>query len=171
MTIHTGHPFATPDEERDPVRRFRGRLGGGVTLWAAGASDDRATWSGLTVSSLLVAEGEPARLLALLDPESDLSVRLAGTGCAVVSLLGWAERGIAEMYAGTAPAPGGPFAHGEFEVTPWGPRLVSASSWVGVRLEDARPLGWSRLVTTVVERVEIGADDDPLGHRRGRWTR
>ena len=33
MTIHDTHPFADPHP--DPVRRFRGRLGGAVTLWTA----------------------------------------------------------------------------------------------------------------------------------------
>ena len=34
MTIHSRHPFADP--EPDEVRRFRGRLGGAVTLWTTG---------------------------------------------------------------------------------------------------------------------------------------
>ena len=33
MTIHAEHPFPTPT---DPVRRFRGRVGGTVSLWTAG---------------------------------------------------------------------------------------------------------------------------------------
>ena len=32
VTIHSEHPFADPEPERDPVRRLRGRLGGAVTL-------------------------------------------------------------------------------------------------------------------------------------------
>ena len=38
MTIHSGHPFPTPD---DPVRRLRGRLGGTVSLWTAGDDVER----------------------------------------------------------------------------------------------------------------------------------
>ena len=75
VTIHTDHPFA--DAEPDPVRRFRGRLGGAVTLWTAGSGDDRA---GLTVTSLMVANGEEPRLLALLDPDSDLLAELRRLG-------------------------------------------------------------------------------------------
>ena len=36
---------------------------------------------------------------------------------------------------------------------------------------DARDVGWSTLVTCTIEHVEVGADDDPLLHRRGRFTR
>ena len=31
-------------------------------------------------------------------------------------------------------------------------------------------LGWSLLLTCVVEHVEIGDDTDPLLHRRGRYV-
>lgn len=164
MTIHAEHPFLDP--EPDPVRRLRGRLGGAVTLWTTGAGSDRA---GLTVSSVMVAHGEPARLLALVDPDSDLAERLPRTGRAVVQLLSWPDRDLAEAFAGTAPAPGGPFGQAAFEQTAWGPRLASAGTWAGVRLETGVDVGWSRLLTCVVDDVTIGADDAPLIHRRGRY--
>ena len=166
MTIHDEHPFADP--EPDPVRRFRGRVGGTVSLWTSGSQTGRA---GLTVTSFLVAAGEQARVLALLDPDADLTETLLTTGSGVVHLLGWEHRDLAEMFAGTAPAPGGRFSHAEFEQTDWGPRLVAATSWAGVRLEGAQPVGWSTLVTTVVERIEVGDADDPLRHHRGRFGR
>jgi len=112
MTIHSGHPFAEADP--DPVRRFRGRLGAAVTLWTAGDAADRA---GLTVTSLMVTGGEPGRVLALLDPDADLTLRLEETGCAVVAVLGWQHRQLADAFAGTAPAPGGAFRTGDFEDT------------------------------------------------------
>jgi 3-hydroxy-9,10-secoandrosta-1,3,5(10)-triene-9,17-dione monooxygenase reductase component len=52
-------PFAVPPERRDPTRRLRGRLVAPVTVWTAGRPPGGA---GLTVSSVLVAEGDPARL-------------------------------------------------------------------------------------------------------------
>lgn len=61
--IHFEHPFATPLEERDPTRRFRGRLAAPVTVWTSGAVSGRG---GLTVSSLLVAEGDPGIILGLV---------------------------------------------------------------------------------------------------------
>jgi flavin reductase (DIM6/NTAB) family NADH-FMN oxidoreductase RutF len=166
VTIHATHPFADP--EPDPVRRFRGRVGGTVSLWTTGDGPARA---GLTVTSFLVAAGEEARLLALLDPDADLTERLSTTGRAVVQLLTWDDRDLAEMFAGQAPAPGGMFQQAGFEQTAWGPRLASARTWAGVRLEDQRAVGWSALVTTVVEHVEVGDDAEPLRHHRGRYQR
>jgi flavin reductase (DIM6/NTAB) family NADH-FMN oxidoreductase RutF len=167
MTIHTSHPFADP--EPDPVRRFRGRVGGTVSLWTSGGESDRA---GLTVTSFLVAAGEEPRVLALLDPDADLTERLVQTGRAVVQLLAWEHRDLSEMFAGTAPAPGGMFRQADFVATHWGPRLASASSWAGVRLESRQGVGWSVLATTVVEHIEVGDESDerePLWHRRGRY--
>ena len=168
MTIHSDHPFREP--ESDPVRQLRGRLGGAVTLWTAGTGEDVHDWAGLTVTSLLVAAGEPARLLALLDPDSDLVAGLTASGRALVALLSWDDRGLADAFAGAAPAPGGPFRQAEFETTPWGPRLAGTVTWAGVRLESRTEVGWSALVTCVVEELEIG-DREPLIHRRGRYQR
>jgi flavin reductase (DIM6/NTAB) family NADH-FMN oxidoreductase RutF len=165
VTIHTEHPFLDPDG--DPVRRLRGRLGGSVTLWTSG-DDPRA---GLTVSSVMVAGGEPGRLLGLIDPDSDLRDVLGETGRAVVHLLAWEHRDVAEAFAGQLPSPGGPFRMGEWEETDHGPRLATASSWASVELESTETLGWSDLVVTRIVGVELGEDVEPLVHRRGRYRR
>ena len=99
MTIHDGHPFAVPEPDRDQARRFRGRLGGAVSLWTAEDAGERA---GLTVSSLMVAPGEPAALVGLLDPDADLTGALRASGRCVVQLLGWRHRDLADAFAGTA---------------------------------------------------------------------
>ncbi len=164
MSIHSEHPFADP---ADAVRRFRGRLGGAVSLWTAGEGPGRA---GLTVSSLMVANGTPATVLGLLDPDSDLYDALESTGTGVVQLLDWADRGLADAFGGTAPAPGGPFRLGTWEQTPYGPALVGRTRAL-VRFVRSEDVGWSRLALAEVDEVVIAEDDDALEHRRGRYRR
>lgn len=169
MTIHSEHPFLEPDWRRDPVRRLRGRLGGTVSLWTASAGRHRA---GLTVSSLMIAGGDPAHALALVDPDSDLAAMVQETRVAVVQLLEWRHRDLAEAFAGLAPAPGGLFTLGSWTKTDWGPRLEDASAWAGVRLaKDRREVGWSLLLDATIEHIEIGEEREPLVHRRGRYVR
>jgi flavin reductase (DIM6/NTAB) family NADH-FMN oxidoreductase RutF len=165
VTIHTGHPFADPDP--DPARRLRGRISSGVTLWTTGEGAERA---GLTVASLMVALGPEPRLLALLDPDSDLLAVLRETGRAVVQLLTWDDRQLAEAFAGTAPAPGGPFRQAEFVATPYGPRLATATTHAMVALAGEREVGWSVEVEVVLDAITVGDDEgDALLHRRGRF--
>ncbi len=169
MTIHSDHPFAEPEHQRDPVRRMRGRLGGTVSLWTSGEGRDRA---GLTVSSLMIAAGDPGHALALVDPESELAEAIQDTETAVVQLLEWPHRDLADAFAGQAPAPGGPFTLATWVDTEWGPRLEGASAWAGVRLtETPREVGWSLLLDATIEHVEIGDEVAPLVHRRGRYVR
>lgn len=167
MTIHSGHPFADPAP--DPVRRLRGRLGGAVTLWTSGEGRSRV---GLTVSSLMVAGGEPGRVLALVDPDSDLRDTLEETGAGVLHLLGWEHRDLAEAFAGQMPAPGGAFTLGEWEQVDAGPRLVSALGWAAYAVESVEPVGWSALVVATLTEVHLGdGDQATLEHRRGRYVR
>jgi flavin reductase (DIM6/NTAB) family NADH-FMN oxidoreductase RutF len=164
MTIHDENPFA---DAPDPVRRFRGRLGGAVTLWTAGTGAERA---GLTVSSLMVANGDPASVLALLDPDSDFRDRFEETGLAVVQLLGPEDIALAEAFAGTIPAPGGPFRLGSWEQADHGPVLLDRSRAL-VRFSSALEVGWSVLVTATVEDISVVDLPDGLEHRRGRYRR
>ncbi len=167
MTIHDDDPFAVPVADRDQLRRFRGRLGPQVTLWTSG---EGATRSGLTVSSTLVALGEPGAVLGLLDPDSDLADALVPGARLVVQLLEWRHRNLAEQFAGTMPAPGGAFNVAEFESTAWGPRLVGAGAWLGAEVRDVRAVGWSSEIWAEVQHVEVGAEQQPLLHRRGRYV-
>ena len=166
MTIHSEHPFVPPEGDRDPVRRLRGALPAPVTVWTAGAGRSRR---GLTVSSVLVAAGDPAHVLGLVDEESDLWGPPPET--LVVNVLGPGHGYLADAFAGTVPAPGGPFTLGEWSDSDWGPVLADAATWVGVRLlaEAPRHVGWGLLVDGVVEHLESGSGG-VLTHVRGRYV-
>ncbi|MBA3292457.1 MAG: flavin reductase [Geodermatophilaceae bacterium] len=170
MTIHSDHPFLPPEDQRDPVRRFRARLPAPVTVWTTGAGADRV---GLTVSSVLVADGDPARILALVDEDSALADAIATTRTVAVSVLTWEQRALADAFAGTAPAPGGAFRLADWDQTAWGPVLSGSPGWVGARLVEGetRHAGWALLLEALVESVEVTGETEVLTHTRGRYRR
>lgn len=165
MTIHAQHPFAPPPEQRDAARRFRGRLVSPVTLFATGTGRERA---GLTVSSVMVALGEPPLVVGLIDPDSEFALAL--TDALTVWILTEADRGLADAFGAVAPAPGGPFRLTEVADTAWGPRPAASRSWLGARVVERRPLGWSEQIVAEIEHVQI-VDDDPVAHLRARYRR
>lgn len=154
-------PFATPEEEKSPVRRLRGRLAAPVTLWTAPGP------AGLTVSSMLVADGEPGRVLGLVDEESELWDAVEKAGVFAIAPLADRDRQLADRFAGLMPAPGGLFATGEWDQTAYGP--VRGGLWAGCRLVEARPCGWALLVEGVLETIAAVDPQPPLVHYRGRY--
>lgn len=165
MTIHSDHPFVPADGDKDQLRRLRGRMPAPVTVWAAGADAQRR---GLTVSSILLAAGDPDRVVGLIDPESAFWESAPTTW--TVNVLGAEHEFLADAFAGTAPAPGGPFTLGEWSDSEWGPVLAGSAGWIGVRLEATEPrsVGWARLVEGIVESVTVESAE-PLVHLRGRY--
>ena len=161
--IHYDDPFATPERDRSPVRRFRGRLASAVTLWTTAGP------AGLTVSSTLVADGEPGRVLGLIDEESDFWDAASASGRFAVMPLGVADQQLADRFAGLMPAPGGVFAAGNWAETEFGPVPAAAGTWAGCRLESQRPCGWALLVAGIIETVRLDAGPLPLMHFRGRY--
>jgi flavin reductase (DIM6/NTAB) family NADH-FMN oxidoreductase RutF len=169
VTIHHSHPFAVGEQDRNQLRRFRGRMVSPVSIWAAAANGTRAGW---TLSSFLVADGDPGEVIGLIDEESPLADMLAETPTLTINLLGWGQRALADAFAGVAPAPGGPFALSTWQDTDWGPVLETSLGWIGARLDrDPDHAGWGLLLRAVVERVEIQSDpaDDLLCYVRGRY--
>jgi 3-hydroxy-9,10-secoandrosta-1,3,5(10)-triene-9,17-dione monooxygenase reductase component len=161
--IHSTDPFATPEPDRAPVRRLRGRLASAVTLWTAPGP------AGLTVSSMLVADGEPGRVLGLIDEESELWDAVAHAGVFTVTPLGAGDGQLADRFAGLLPAPGGLFATGAWTQTDYGPVLQDAGTWAGCRLDSHRPCGWTLLVEATIETVRLQSTKAPLVHYRGRY--
>ena len=70
---------------------------------------------------MLVADGDPGRVLGLIDEESDLWEALERSGSFAVAPLGSTDRQLADRFAGLMPAPGGLFAAGEWTATRYGP--------------------------------------------------
>lgn len=167
MTIHYTDPFATPEPDRSPVRRLRGRLAAPVSLWTAPGP------AGLTVSSMLVADGDPGRVVGVLDDESALWAAIMAAGRFAVCPLAAGEQQLADRFAGLAPAPGGLFAQPQeqWRETAHGPVLAGDRAWAGCRLEDHQRCGWGLLVVgTVVEVVlDQAGPAPPLIHHRGRY--
>jgi 3-hydroxy-9,10-secoandrosta-1,3,5(10)-triene-9,17-dione monooxygenase reductase component len=166
VTIHSSDPFATPEQARSPVRRLRGRLPAAVTLWTA----SHGRRAGLTVSSTVVVDGDPGRLLGVVDEESRLWETVVRSGRFTVAPLAESDGQLADIFAGTMPAPGGPFVGRTWHDTEFGPVLDGVAAWAGCRLDGARPMGWGLLVEATIERVEIAPDGPkPLIHYRGRY--
>jgi flavin reductase (DIM6/NTAB) family NADH-FMN oxidoreductase RutF len=167
MSIHDTDPFATPEEHRSPVRRFRGRLPAAVTLWTSYHPDTGE--AGLTVSSTMVVDGEPGRLLGTLDDESDVWAAIEASGAFTVMPLGPADRQLADRFAGVLPAPGGPFRGYEWGRTDFGPVLADRNTWAGCRLDTVRKFGWGLLIEATIADLRVGSVAAPLLYYRGRY--
>ncbi|MEO6472777.1 MAG: flavin reductase family protein [Aeromicrobium sp.] len=155
-----------PEGERDPLRRFRGRLPAPVTIWATGEGRDRF---GFTVSSMMIADGEPGMVAGLVDEDSDFSDALGDAF--TINILTADHVMMAEAFAGIGPAPGGPFTLGTWRQSEWGPVLDGSAGWLGARLVvgETRHLGWGLLIEASIEHIEVG-DADALAHLRGHYS-
>ena len=107
--MSAAHPFLPPPELRNQARRLRGRLPAPVTVWTSAGDGRRDGW---TISSILVADGEPAELVALIDEDCDWWPLFRGTGLATVNVLGPGQGWVSDVFARLAPSPGGPFRTG-----------------------------------------------------------
>ncbi|HWB88407.1 MAG TPA: flavin reductase family protein [Acidimicrobiia bacterium] len=164
--IHGEHPFAPDASQLDPVRRFRGRLTAPVAVVTSGSQD---SMTGLTVSSLLVIEGDPGRVQLVVGPTSDLWDSIEATSRFVIHVCREPDRHVAEVFSGSRPSPGGVFAGLEITPSEWGPVIASLTTRAFCTLETADEMGWSGLVTARIDRVETEAFDDPLSYFRGRF--
>jgi 3-hydroxy-9,10-secoandrosta-1,3,5(10)-triene-9,17-dione monooxygenase reductase component len=160
------HPFATPPDRRSPARRLRGRLVAPVTVWTAGHP---AGGAGLTVSSVLVAEGEPARLLGLVDPTSAFWEAMQQAGAFVVHVLAVGDQALAERFSEVRPPIRGAFDGLEVAESPWGPVLGGRRPLAACRQAGSVPVGHAELVEGVIEQLEPHDMEDPLAWLHGRY--
>ncbi len=160
-------PFATPDAQRDPARRLRGRLAAPVTVWTAVDADGAAV--GLTVSSVLVVEGAPAEMVGVIGPLSDLAEALGVGRRFVVHLLASDQARLAEQFAGRFP--GDPFAEQAWAASAWGPTLERLGTRASCTVTGRQPLGYGLLVRGRIDGVVLGGErPGPLVHYRGRYA-
>ncbi len=166
--IHDEHPFATPTDQRDPVRQLRGRLPVPVTIITAGEGSKRA---GLTVSSLIAAEGDPGLVYCLLGPETNLLQAIEDSGRFIVHVCEQQHREISDVFAEIRPNPGGLFAGHPFQETGYGPHLEGFGSYAYCSLRDTREESFSVLVVGRVDDVVVHDLTDPLTYFRGAYRR
>jgi 3-hydroxy-9,10-secoandrosta-1,3,5(10)-triene-9,17-dione monooxygenase reductase component len=164
--VHRTDPFATPPEHRSIARRLRGRLAMGIAVWTSGHDDAR---TGLTISSMMVAEGSPTILLGLMNETTDLYEAIIDTRAFVVHLLDARHRIIADRFAGLRPSPGGLFVGIEVEEGEWGPVMSAFPNRVHCRYLRTTQAGYQELVTGEVDRIELDDLVDPLVYFRGRY--
>lgn len=164
--IHDEHPFTTPPDLRDPARQLRGRLTSGITVFTAGGP---GSWTGLTVSSVMIAEGEPSRLIALVGEATDLWPAIEESRSWVVHILGSGDRELSDRFAGIRPSPGGLFNGLDVEDTPWGPLLRGIGTRAFCCLERSVETGFHRLATGVIDQIDLDDLHDPLVYYRGKY--
>jgi flavin reductase (DIM6/NTAB) family NADH-FMN oxidoreductase RutF len=137
-----------------------------VTVWlAVGAADDEPV--GLTVSSLIVAQGEPAVLAGVISPSTQLADALATPSAQfVVHLVGAPQRRLAQHFAGELPAPAEMLAT---RLSQHGPVLEALGDRIFCRVSSIKPFGWSLLVEAEVAHAEVGGRDKALAWYYGAF--
>ncbi len=164
--IHDDNPFGIPEADRDPVRRFRGRMPAPVTVVTAGVGEQA---TGLTVSSLVVADGDPGRILFLCGLNTDLADVVATSGGFVVHALSTGDEALSDRFAGIRPSPGGLFADLAWVAGVRGPVLTEIPSRVECAFTATYDVGWYLLLEGAVESVTLGGLESPLLRLRGRY--
>ncbi|MGC2239268.1 MAG: flavin reductase family protein, partial [Acidimicrobiia bacterium] len=162
--IHEGNPFVDEPSDRDPARRFRGRLAAPVTIVTSGSGD---TMTGLTVSSLLVIEGNPAQIALVVGPTSDLWDAIASNGRFVVHIASQRHQGLAERFAGRRPAAGGLLTDIVLHVSEWGPVIDDLPDRAYCTSTSMTESGWSGRVIGNIDRADLTDLSDPLTYFRG----
>lgn len=166
-TSHIGaDPFLTPVEARAPARRLRGRLTAPVTVWTTTTAEGEPV--GITISSVLVVDGEPPEVLGVVDPLSVFFDALGGSGRFVMHVLSVDQSRLAEAFA--LRFPGDPFEDQPMSPSPWGPALGSVTTRAGCAVIASSEVGYSRLVRARVEDIVLDERAmRPLVRHRGEY--
>ena len=159
-------PFGLPVDERDQVRRLRGRLTGPVTVWTAYESAEASI--GITVSSVVIGEGEPPSVLGLIAPDSHFWEAMRASKRFVVHVLDETQTRIADQFA--LRYPGDPFEGLSVARSDYGPVLSEARTRARATLMGYIDAGYSLLIRGSIDEVELESNPSaPLVHYRGRY--
>ena len=140
-----------------------------MSAWTTLREDGRPV--GLTVSSMLIADGAPGQVVGIVDPDSDVGEALVVGSRLAVTVLGPESQLLAETLAGLAPAPGGAFARFAWTETRWGPVFDDRAGWLGATVVSIiEDVGWFHLVRGRIDHLELGTAEG-LGTYRGMWLR
>jgi flavin reductase (DIM6/NTAB) family NADH-FMN oxidoreductase RutF len=163
------NPFAVPAELKDRARQLRGRLAAPVTVWTSAFSDGRPV--GITMSSVLVGEGEPPVVLGLIGTLTDFWEAVTESRRFVVHVLNEDQRRVADEFAGRYTQV--TFTEGWSTADPseWGPVLTHAATRAYCRLGGFMESGYFLLVRGDIERIEVeDRPPPPLVHYRGGYA-
>lgn len=167
--LRSSDPFATPAAERDQARRFRGRLVAPVTVWTAAGSDGRRV--GLTISSLVVVEGDPPSVMGLVGPVSDFWEAVTETKRFVVHVLEEPQRRVAEDFAGRNPGPDAPYGTMAVTDSDWGPLLDEVPTRGYCTLGGFLEAGYFLMVRGDIDHLDIPERGAlPLAFLRGDYV-
>ncbi|CAN5864184.1 hypothetical protein BH23ACT4_BH23ACT4_12830 [soil metagenome] len=164
--IHGDNPFSPVGDDR--LRRFRGRLVSPVTIITSG---DDESQTGLTVSSLFAIDGTPPLLYGAVGPNSDLFDVVQKTERFVVHICRVGHEGLAEVFAGLRPSPGGMFASAEWEPSAWGPTLTAMPDRAFCTLQSIEETGWSGILIGAIDETSYADIGEPLAHFRGSYRK
>jgi flavin reductase (DIM6/NTAB) family NADH-FMN oxidoreductase RutF len=159
-------PFEHLSGDQDAARRLRGRLAAPVTVWTASDPDGAPT--GITVSSVVVAEGLPSLVIGVVGPLSDFWEAARSARRFVVHVLSAEQVRIADQFA--LRYPGDPFEGLSYSPSESGPVLEGVSARTSCLLSGYMEAGHSLLVRGEITDVVLSDDHPPpLVHYRGRY--
>ncbi|MGH9122485.1 MAG: flavin reductase family protein [Acidimicrobiales bacterium] len=158
----------TPIEQRDPQRQFRGHLAAPVTVWTA--YSDAHERSALTVSSILLAEGDPPSVLGLVGPLTDFWEAVRESKRFVVHILSEDQGRIGDQCAGLYPGLDSAFEGLSVRRSEWGPVLDAVGRRAFCHLHSFLDIGYSILARGEVGRIEHPTSgEDPLVRYRSEY--
>jgi len=137
-----------------------------VTVVTAGHGEGR---TGLTVSSILVAEGEPPHAHFLVGPTTDLWHAIEETEAFIVHVLEHDHRDLSAIFAFIRPHPGGLFSGLEVKDTGYGPEITPVRTRAYCRYAGHQAAGAHVMVAGRIEEIALHDMRQPLGYFRGEY--